>query len=87
MPPAVAAGFLAGGGNFASAFSALILLATNVVCLNLSSQLVFIWKGIRPRRWLERRAAKNAVRTNLVVLGVLVIVLIAIIYVWTRLFE
>ena len=43
--------------------------------------------GIRPRRWLERRAAKNAVRTNLVVLGVLVIVLIAIIYVWTRLFE
>ena len=82
MPPAVAAGFLAGGGNFTAAFSALILLATNVVCLNLTSQLVFIWKGVRPRRWLERRAAKDAIRTNLIVLEILVILLIAIIYVW-----
>ncbi|MCB1489640.1 MAG: TIGR00341 family protein [Bauldia sp.] len=85
MPPAVAAGFLAGGGNYSSAFSAMILLATNVVCLNLSSQLVFIWKGIRPRRWLERRAAENAVRTNLLVLGILVVGLVALIYVWSRL--
>ncbi len=84
MPPAVAAGFLAGGGDFTGAFSALILLATNVVCLNLTSQLVFIWKGVRPRRWLERRAAKDAIRTNLIVLGILVILLIAIIYVWAR---
>lgn len=87
MPPAVAAGFLAGSGHFPAALGALILLATNVVCLNLSSQIVFIWKGVRPRSWLERRAAKNAIRINLAVWGVLVAVVMAIIYVWTRFFE
>lgn len=87
MPPAVAAGFLAGGGNFAGAFGALILLITNVVCLNLTSQLVFIWKGVRPRRWLERRAAKDAIRTNLIVLGLLVVLQIAVITVWAHFFD
>ncbi len=86
LPPAVASGFLAGSGYIADAFAALILLATNVVCLNLSSQLVFIWKGVRPRRWLERRAAESAIRTNLIVWGLLVIVLAAIIYGWRRFF-
>lgn len=87
MPPAVAAGFLAGGGHFTSAFGALILLATNVVCLNLASQLVFIWKGVRPRKWLEQRAADDAIRVNLIVLGALAAVLLAVIYIWTRLVD
>ncbi len=85
MPPAAAAGFLAGGGHFSEALAALILLAANVVCLNLTSQLVFLWKGVRPRKWLERRAADNAVRINLVVWGLLVIVVAAIIYVRAQL--
>ena len=83
MPPAAAAGFLFGAGQFASGFGALILLLTNVICLNLASQIVFVWKGVRPRRWLERRAAGDAIRTNLVVLGVLAILTILVIYLWT----
>jgi uncharacterized hydrophobic protein (TIGR00341 family) len=83
MPPAAAAGFLAGSGHYTDALSALILLATNVICLNLTGQLVFILKGVRPRRWLERKAAENAIRINLIVWGLLVVVFAAIIYVWT----
>jgi uncharacterized hydrophobic protein (TIGR00341 family) len=81
MPPAVATGFLFGGGQYA-AVSALILLLTNIVCVNLASQLVFVWKGVRPRKWLERRAAKNAIRTNLILWGVLLLVVAATIFAW-----
>lgn len=82
MPPAVATGFLLGGGREAAAVSAVILLLTNVVCINLASQLVFVWKGVRPRKWLERRAAKNSIRTNLVLWGLLLMVLAAAIFAW-----
>lgn len=83
MPPAAAAGFLIGAGQYASGFGALILLLTNVICLNLASQIVFVWKGVRPRRWLEQKAAGNAIRINLVVLGVLAALTVLVIYLWT----
>ncbi len=86
LPPIIAVGFFAGGGHVTASFGAFILLATNIVCLNLTSQLVFIWKGVRPRKWLEQRAANDAIRINLIVLGLLAVLLIGIIYVWTRFF-
>lgn len=67
MPPAVVAGVLAGGGHPTLALGALLLLATNVVCLNLASQLVLLWKGVRPRTGLERRAASASVRLNIAI--------------------
>jgi uncharacterized hydrophobic protein (TIGR00341 family) len=82
MPPAAAAGFLLGGGERFAAVGAFILLLTNIVSINLASQLVFLWKGVRPRKWLERRTAKNAVRTNLIVWGLLLVVMAAVIYAW-----
>lgn len=79
LPPAVAIGIMVGSAHWELALGAAMLLAVNVVCVNLAAQLVFLWKGIRPNTWLERRAAKNASAINLTVWAVLLILLIAVI--------
>ncbi|MCK4834333.1 MAG: TIGR00341 family protein, partial [Gammaproteobacteria bacterium] len=35
-------------------------LAVNIVCINLSSKLVFLFRGIKPRTWLEAHKAKQS---------------------------
>lgn len=80
LPPAVALGLMLGSGNTTLATSAGLLLAVNVVCVNLASKIVFDIKGIRPRSWQKKEKIK---RSNVVyILGWLVtlFLLIAIIY-------
>jgi uncharacterized membrane protein len=43
---------------------AALLLAINVVAVNLAALLVYFFKGVRPRTWLERRSAKRSVYVN-----------------------
>ena len=76
MPPAVVVGFAAGAGAPGLAGGALLLLAVNVVCINVASQLVLVWKGVRPRTWLEQRKAGSSVRTNLALWGVILLLLV-----------
>jgi len=80
LPPAVAVGLLLGAGREELALGAALLLAVNMVCINLSAQLVLIAKGIQPRSWLEKRAAKQSRRLNLIIWTLCLIVLIAFIY-------
>ena len=67
LPPAVAVGLTLGAGREELAFGAALLLAVNMVCINLSAQLVLIAQGIQPRSWLEKRAAKQSRRLNLII--------------------
>ncbi|CCQ11571.1 hypothetical protein PALB_24720 [Pseudoalteromonas luteoviolacea B = ATCC 29581] len=60
LPPAVTVGIMLGNGNMPLAFGAALLLAINIVCVNLSSKLVFLYKDISPRTWLEKETAKSA---------------------------
>jgi uncharacterized hydrophobic protein (TIGR00341 family) len=60
LPPATALGIMLGSGNFALATGAGLLLAVNVVCINLASKIVFDIKGIRPRTFPEKEKAKHA---------------------------
>jgi len=60
LPPAVALGIMLGFGNFNLAFGAGLLLAINVVCVNLAIKVVFFFKGIRPRTWWAKKKAKRA---------------------------
>lgn len=60
MPPAVAMGLMLGAGNISNAYGASLLLAANIVCINLSAQLVFLFKGIKPRTWYEQRRSKQS---------------------------
>lgn len=55
LPPAVTLGIMLGLGNINLALGAGLLLAINVVCVNLAIKVVFFLKDIRPRTWWEKR--------------------------------
>ncbi len=44
-----------------------LLLAINIVCINLSAKLVFLIKGIQPRTWLGARTAKQSQKLYLLI--------------------
>ena len=79
LPPAATLGITLGHGQIDMAIGAALLLAVNVVCLNLAAKLVFLAKGIRPRTWAEKEKAKRAMLIYLFVwlltLGLLVLVI------------
>ncbi len=79
LPPAATLGLMLGAGQLQNALGAALLLAVNVVCVNLSGKLVFLLKGIKPRTWLEKRKARQSMKTYvffwIVVLIVLIIVM------------
>jgi uncharacterized hydrophobic protein (TIGR00341 family) len=78
LPPTAALGMMLASGQPELAAGAGLLLAANVVCVNLSANLVFLIKGVRPRTWLEKRKARQSavwiVLFWLIALGVLVAV-------------
>jgi len=80
LPPVATAGIMLGAGHHGMAMGALLLLAVNVVCVNLSAKLVFLYKGIRPRTWLEQQKARQSYLLFLTVWLITLSVLIAVIY-------
>lgn len=60
LPPTATLGLMLGAGNFQHALGAGLLLAVNIVCVNLASNLVFLLKGIKPRTWYEQKKAKQS---------------------------
>ena len=76
LPPSVASAIFLGAGDYPKAASAALLLGINVVCTVLSAQIVFVWKGVRPRSWSRQRRAALAVRVNAALWVVLLAVLI-----------
>lgn len=73
VPPLVAVGLLLGSGEYDAAYGAMILVTTNVVCVNLAAVGMFLAQGIRPNSWSEQDRAKLAVRHALIVWGVLLV--------------
>ncbi len=73
MPPAVTIGLMLSIGETNHALGAALLLAVNIVCINLSSKLVFLFRGIKPRTWLEAHKAKQS---RLLYIGAWVIMLL-----------
>jgi uncharacterized hydrophobic protein (TIGR00341 family) len=61
LPPTAALGLMLGSGHYQEAIGAALLLAVNVVCVNLSAKLSFLAKGIRPRTWLEKEKARQSI--------------------------
>jgi len=82
LPPATALGLMLGDGDIGLAIGAGLLLAVNIVCVNLASKIVFFVKGIRPRTWLEKEKAKRAMVVY--VLGWLVTLVILMIVIYMR---
>jgi uncharacterized hydrophobic protein (TIGR00341 family) len=64
LPPSVASALFLGAGEYDKAAGAALLLALNVVCAVLSAQLVFVYKGVRPRTWSSQVKASRSVKIN-----------------------
>jgi uncharacterized hydrophobic protein (TIGR00341 family) len=60
LPPTAAFGIMLGAGQFQNALGAGLLLAINIVCVNLSAKLAFAFKGIKPRTWYEKQKARQS---------------------------
>lgn len=80
LPPAVTFGIMLGNGDMTLATGAGLLLAVNVVCVNLSCKVVFFVKGIRPRTWWEKKKASKAMSIYIVAWILTLVVLIAVIF-------
>ncbi|MDH5544810.1 MAG: TIGR00341 family protein [Gammaproteobacteria bacterium] len=83
LPPTATFGLMVGSQQWDQALGALILLAVNIVCVNLSAKLVFLYRGIRPRTWLEKRRARQSMWLYIIVWLLSLGLLIGVIYLRT----
>jgi uncharacterized membrane protein len=79
LPPATTVGLMLGVGETELAKGAMLLLAVNIVSVNLAAKLTFLFKGVRPRTWIEKQKATQSSSVyfliwiiTLIVLGVLI---------------
>ena len=80
LPPAATAGIMLGAGRYELAIGAVLLLAVNVVCVNLSANIVFLLKGVRPRTWLEKKNARQSYVLFLLVWLISLLILTGVIF-------
>lgn len=82
MPPAVVLGLSLGAGAFEHAYGAMLLLAINVISINISTKIVFMLKGIKPRTWYQRKKSEQSLKISAILWGVLLLILMILIYLW-----
>lgn len=80
LPPTSTAGIMLGHGEYSLAVGAGMLLLANVVCVNLAAKLIFLYKGVRPRTWLEKQKARQSFVLYLMIWVISLLILVAIIY-------
>lgn len=77
LPPAATFGIMLGYGRIDFALGAFLLLAINIVCVNLACNIVFLTKGISPRTWWKKEKAKKHMRAYVVMwVGTLLILML-----------
>jgi len=80
LPPTATIGLMLGSNQVELAFGAALLLAVNVVCVNLAAKIVFMVRGVKPRTWLEKRKAKQSTTTYMVIWIISLSILLVAIY-------
>lgn len=78
LPPLATFGLLLGSGYGSLAFNALLLTATNIICINLAGVVTFLLRGVRPTHWREAKKAKRAIWVASISWITLLIVLVII---------
>ena len=78
LPPAATVGIMLGYGYFSLAMGAALLLAINIVCVNLACNIIFLTKGISPRTWWKKEKAKKRMRAYVIMWIVTLIILMLI---------
>ncbi|NIQ02210.1 MAG: TIGR00341 family protein [Nitrospinaceae bacterium] len=80
LPPTATMGLMIGAGKFKMAAGAGLLLAVNVVSVNLSAKVTFLARGITPRTWLEKQKARQSITTYIMFWVVTLAILVVAIY-------
>lgn len=80
LPPAATIGLMLSHGSIDQAIGAVLLLAVNIVCVNLASKIVLVVKGVYPRTWLEKAKAKKAMTIYVIAWIITLSALMAMIY-------
>lgn len=79
LPPTIALGLMVGGGYWPEAGGAGLLLATNVICVNLAGIATFLVQQISPRTWWEAERARRGARVALGTWCTILLILIMLI--------
>ena len=79
LPPTATLGLMIGAGNYQHAIGAALLLAVNIVCVNLAANITFLLKGIKPRTWLEKKKAKQSMIVFILFWLVVLIILVMVV--------
>lgn len=75
VPPATAAGIGVGLGSVEIATGASLLLLSNIIGMVIGFMVIFLAKGISPRKYYEKQKAKRVLTMNIIVLVLLAFVL------------
>ncbi|MCG7848906.1 MAG: TIGR00341 family protein [ANME-2 cluster archaeon] len=79
LPPLVVFGMLMGHGEWQLAMGAMLLVLTNLICINLSGVLTFLAHGIRPRKYGDADRARKATTVALILWTFMLILLVLLI--------
>lgn len=80
IPPLVVSGILLGSGFVHKSLDALLLLSTNMICINISGIITFLLQGIRPITWWEAAKAKKATKISIFIWAFLLFLLILLLF-------
>ncbi len=80
MPPTVTIGLMLSISEYNLALGAALLLAVNIVCINLSAKLIFLFRGIKPRTWLDAHKANQSRLLYIMIWIILLVLLFVTIY-------
>ncbi|MCB9989500.1 MAG: TIGR00341 family protein [Rhodospirillales bacterium] len=79
MPPTVTLGLMIGAALWPGAYGAALLLAANIISVSLAAQLVFLWKGVKPRTWYMQKKSKQSVKVTVIFWAILLLAIITLI--------
>jgi uncharacterized hydrophobic protein (TIGR00341 family) len=80
LPPAATLGLMLGNQEAGLAQGAGLLLAINIVCVNLATKLVFLVKRISPRAWREKERARRGMTIYIIAWVLMLALLAGVIY-------
>jgi uncharacterized hydrophobic protein (TIGR00341 family) len=75
VPPATAAGIGVGLGSIDIATGASLVLLSNIIGMVIGFMMIFLAKGISPRKYYEKQKAKRVLTINIIVLMLLAVAL------------
>jgi uncharacterized hydrophobic protein (TIGR00341 family) len=81
LPPTATLGLMIGAGQTKLAVGAALLLAVNIVSVNLAAKVVFWVRGVKPRSWLEKQKANQSMVTYMVIWAISLMVLLVVIFI------